>query len=138
MSIKDYPVDKLIKAYLLLRNKKEAIVAKVKEEVSGIKEQMAQLENFMQLKADEQGVTQFKTENGTAFLSTVDQALVSDWDKVLEFVAKNEAYELLEKRVSKYAVRDYMKQNKELPPGVSYRTLIKVSVRKPSTKIEGE
>ena len=74
MSIKDYPVDKLIKAYLLLRNKKEAIEAKVKEEVSGIKEQMAQLENFMQLKADEQGVTQFKTENGTAFLSTVDQA----------------------------------------------------------------
>ena len=138
MSIKDYPVDKLIKAYLLLRNKKEAIEAKVKEEVSGIKEQMAQLENFMQLKADEQGVTQFKTENGTAFLSTVDQALVSDWDKVLEFVAKNEAYELLEKRVSKYAVRDYMKQSKEVPPGVSYRTLIKVSVRKPSTKIEGE
>lgn len=138
MSIKDYPVDKLIKAYLLLRNKKEAIEAKVKEEVSGIKEQMAQLENFMQLKADELGVTQFKTENGTAFLSTVDQALVSDWDKVLEFVAKNEAYELLEKRVSKNAVRDYMKQNKEVPPGVSYRTLIKVSVRKPSTKVEGE
>ena len=138
MSIKDYPVDKLIKAYLLLRNKKEAIEAKVKEEVSGIKEQMAQLENFMQLKADELGVTQFKTENGTAFLSTVDQALVSDWDKVLEFVAKNEAYELLEKRVSKNAVRDYMKQYKEVPPGVSYRTLIKVSVRKPSTKVEGE
>tara|TARA_B100000427_G_C15026548_1_gene384922 strand:+ start:94 stop:495 length:402 start_codon:yes stop_codon:yes gene_type:complete len=129
-------VDAVIKTYLKLRGQKEAIEAEAKEKVKDIVAKLAKLESFLKIKADEQGVTQFKTEDGTAFLTTNDYAQVGDWDEVLSFIVKNEAYDLLEKRVSKYAVRGYIDANKAVPSGINYGTRISLSVRKPTTKVE--
>ena len=43
---------------------------------------------------------------------------------------------MLEKRVSKNAVRGYIDEHKEVPSGVNYGTRIDINVRKPSTKAE--
>ena len=129
-------VDAVIKTYLKLRGQKEAIEAEAKAKVKDIVAKLSKLESFLKIKADEQGVTQFKTEDGTAFLTTNDYAQVGDWDEVLSFIVKNEAYDLLEKRVSKYAVRGYIDANKAVPNGINYGTRISLSVRKPTTKVE--
>tara|TARA_A100001035_G_C27707606_1_gene465593 strand:+ start:652 stop:1053 length:402 start_codon:yes stop_codon:yes gene_type:complete len=129
-------VDAVIKTYLKLRGQKEAIEAEAKTKVKDIVAKLSKLESFLKIKADEQGVTQFKTEDGTAFLTTNDYAQVGDWDEVLNFIVKNEAYDLLEKRVSKYAVRGYIDANKAVPNGINYGTRISLSVRKPTTKVE--
>tara|TARA_R100001443_G_C3343408_1_gene174998 strand:+ start:353 stop:754 length:402 start_codon:yes stop_codon:yes gene_type:complete len=129
-------VDAVIKTYLKLRGQKEAIEAEAKTKVKDIVAKLSKLESFLKIKADEQGVTQFKTEDGTAFLTTNDYAQVGDWDEVLGFIVKNEAYDLLEKRVSKYAVRGYIDANKSVPNGINYGTRISLSVRKPTTKVE--
>ena len=129
-------VDAVIKTYLKLRGQKESIEAEAKEKVKDIVAKLAKLESFLKIKADEQGVTQFKTEDGTAFLTTNDYAQVADWDEVLGFIVKNEAYDLLEKRVSKYAVRGYIDANKAVPNGINYGTRLSLSVRKPTTKVE--
>ena len=129
-------VDAVIKTYLKLRGQKEAIEAEAKTKVKDIVAKLSKLESFLKIKADEQGVTQFKTEDGTAFLTTNDYAQVGDWDEVLNFIVKNEAYDLLEKRVSKYAVRGYIDANKAVPNGINYGTRISLSVRKPPTKVE--
>ena len=129
-------VDAVIKTYLKLRGQKEAIEAEAKTKVKDRVAKLSKLESFLKIKADEQGVTQFKTEDGTAFLTTNDYAQVGDWDEVLSFIVKNEAYDLLEKRVSKYAVRGYIDANKAVPNGINYGTRISLSVRKPTTKVE--
>ena len=129
-------VDAVIKTYLKLRGQKEAIEAEAKTKVKDIVAKLSKLESFLKIKADEQGVTQFKTDDGTAFLTTNDYAQVGDWDEVLSFIVKNEAYDLLEKRVSKYAVRGYIDANKAVPNGINYGTRISLSVRKPTTKVE--
>lgn len=132
----DIKIDSVIGAYMKLRAKKQAIEDEAKQKVAAIKEKMEKLEAFIKIKADEQGVTSFKTDHGTAFLTTVDYANVADWDSVLEFIKENEAYDMLEKRVSKTAVRGYIEQNKVVPPGVNYGTRLEVNIRKPSTKAE--
>jgi hypothetical protein len=43
---------------------------------------------------------------------------------------------MLEKRVSKIAVRGYIERNKAVPAGVTYGTKIDVTVRKPTMKVE--
>jgi len=43
---------------------------------------------------------------------------------------------MLEKRVSKNAVRGYIEATKSVPSGVNYGTRIDVNVRKPVTKVE--
>ena len=99
---------------------------------------MAKLEAYIKQRADEQGVDSFKTKVGTAFLTTVDFAQVADWDATLEFIKDNEAYDLLEKRVSKRAVRGYIEEQKEVPAGINYGTRIDVNVRRPANKVDDD
>ena len=129
-------VDDVVATYMKLRSQKEAIEAEVKDRVSTIKAKMEKLEAWIKEQADVQGVTSFKTKHGTAFLTTTDYANVADWDAVLEFVKTNEAFDMLEKRVSKIAVRGYIERNKAVPAGVTYGTKIDVTVRKPTMKVE--
>ena len=128
-------VDKVIATYIMLRGQKETIEAEVKDKVAGIKEKMLKLEAWIKAKSDETGVKSFKTDTGTAFLTTSDYASVADWDAVLNFVKQNEAYDMLTKGVSKVAVRGYIDETKEVPPGVNFGTKIGVSVRRPAKKV---
>lgn len=129
-------VDKVIGTYIELRNKKESIEATAKEKVAKIKEQLSKLEVWIKEKADTDGVDSFKTSNGTAFLKTTDYAQVADWDAVLGFIKEHEAFDLLEKRVSKTAVRAYIEADKSVPSGINYGTRLDVNVRKPASKVE--
>ena len=129
-------VDKVIGTYIELRNKKESIEATAKEKVAKIKEQLSKLEVWIKEKADTDGVDSFKTSNGTAFLKTTDYAQVADWDAVLGFIKEHEAFDLLEKRVSKTAVRAYIEADKSVPSGINYCTRLDVNVRKPASKVE--
>ena len=129
-------VDDVIATYMKLRNEKEAIEAEIKSRVSELKAKMDKIEAWLKEQADAQGVTSFKGKHGTAFLTTTDYANVADWDAVLEFVKTNEAFDMLEKRVSKIAVRGYIERNKSVPAGVTYGTKIDVTVRKPTMKVE--
>jgi|TARA_Y100000004_G_scaffold16707_1_gene17318 hypothetical protein len=129
-------VDTVIDTYLKLRNKKEAIESETKEKVKGIKDNMAKLEGWIKEQADKQGVKSFKTDHGTAFLTTTDFAQVADWDAVLDYIKSNDAFDMLEKRVSKTAVRGYIEKNKTVPSGVNYGTRIDVNVRKPVAKAD--
>lgn len=129
-------VDDVVATYMRLRSQKEAIEAEVKDRVSTIKSKMEKLEAWIKEQADAQGVTSFKTKHGTAFLTTTDYANVADWDAVLDFIRGNEAYDMLEKRISKIAVRGYIEANKAVPPGVNYGTKLEVNIRKPANRID--
>lgn len=129
-------VDDVVSAYMKLRDKKESMEAAVKEQTKAIKEKMNQLEAWLKEKADADGVTSFKTKHGTAFLTTTDYATVADWDAVLNFIRENEAFDMLEKRVSKIAVRGYIESNKAVPAGVNYGTKLEINIRKPTAKVE--
>ena len=127
-------VDKVIKTYMKLRSQKEAIEAETKDKVAEVKASMAKIEAWLKEKADADGVTSFKTDHGTAFLTTTDFANVADWDAVLDFIRKEEAFDMLEKRISKTAVRGYIEANKEVPPGVTYGTKLDINIRKPTAR----
>ena len=127
-------VDGVVGAYIALRDQKEVLEADTREKVVGIKEKMLKLEAWIQAKSDETGVKSFKTDNGTAFLTTSDYASVANWDAVLAFVKENEAWDMLTRGVNKRSVRGYIDANKTVPDGVNFGTRIGVSVRRPVKK----
>lgn len=133
----DITIDGVIDTYLKLRNAKAAIEAEAEEKVKGIKQKLEKIENYLIAQADKQGVTSFKTKLGTAFVTSTDYASVADWDAMLNFVKEREAYDLLERRVSKAAVRGYIEQDGAVPPGVNFGSKISLNVRKPTAKAEG-
>lgn len=129
-------VGDVIRTYMKLRDQKAAIEGEVKERIADLKGKMEKLEAYLKTQMDAQGLTSFKSDYGTAFLTTTDYANVADWDAVLTFVRDNEAYDMLEKRVSKIAVRGYIESNKAVPPGITYGTKLEVNIRKPGAKAE--
>jgi hypothetical protein len=129
-------VDDVVATYMKLRDQKAAIEGEVKDKLTTIKNKMEKLESWIKVQADLQGVTSFKTKHGTAFLTTTDYANVENWDAVIGFIRDNEAYDMLEKRVSKTAVRGYIEQTKAVPPGVNYGTKLEVNIRKPAAKVD--
>jgi hypothetical protein len=129
-------INDAVAAYMKLRSQKEKIEADVKEDLGVIKAKMDKLEAWLKVEMDKQGLTSVKSKYGTAFLTTTDYANVEKWDAVLAFIRQNDAYDLLEKRVSKLAVRGYIEQYKAVPPGVTYGTKLEVNIRKPTAKAE--
>lgn len=125
-------VEQVVGTYMKLRRKKEALENQVKEDLADIKAKMTKLESWLMQKADEDGVTSFKTAAGTAFVTTTDFANVADWDAVLTFIREQEAFDMLEKRVSKTAVRAYMDETGEVPPGITYGSKLGINIRKPT------
>lgn len=131
-------IDKVVAKYVKLRDEKAAIEAEAKERSAALKEKMIILDAYIREEAEKQGVTSFKTKHGTAYVTTTDFATVADWDAVLNFVKENEAYDLLERRVSKSAVRGYLEETKEVPAGINYGTKLSVGIRRPSKKEDDE
>ncbi len=127
-------VDQVVAGYITLRQQKQTIEREADEKVAAIKGKMAKIESWLLEQANAQGVTSFKTNHGTAFVTTTDFANVADWDAVLTYVKENEAFDLLERRVSKTAVRGYIEARGAVPSGVNYGTKLEVNVRKPTAK----
>jgi hypothetical protein len=127
-------LDAVIKKFVSLRDKKAVIKAALDVEVKAIDEKLDKIGAYIKEQADAQGVTSFKTQHGTAFLTTTAFAQVADWDAVLNFVKANGAWDMFERRVSKKAVQAWIENTKEVPPGVNYGTRIDVGVRRPTDK----
>ena len=127
-----FTVEQVVETYLKLRRKKEAVENETKDRVAELKAKRTKLESWLMQKADEDGVTSFKTTAGTAFVTTTDFANVADWDAVLTFIKENDAFDMLEKRVSKTAVRAHMDETGDVPPGITYGSKIGINVRKAS------
>ena len=82
----------------------------------------------------EQGVKSFKTDTGTAILSTVVTPKVTDKEKFLDFVLDNwDKYGAMLQigAPQKDALQEYMDANEnKLPPFVDVSTFVRFSIRK--------
>lgn len=121
-----------VEKYLELRELKKKLDDEHKAKVEKVSKLLGTLESQFMEHFNQTGSTQVKAGGGTVFVKTTDFAQVRDWDEVLEFIKHNEAYEFLERRVSKTAVSEYVKENNVVPPGVNYGTKMSINVRKAS------
>ncbi len=129
----DPPIDIVIQKYMSLRLKREEIERIAKEKIKSLDTNMDKLEAYILSRMEDDGVTTFKTPYGTAFKSTSDFASVTSWDDTLDFIKEQEAWHLLERRVNKIAVREFVDTG-SVPPGVTYGTKVNVSIRKPTNR----
>jgi hypothetical protein len=76
------------------------------------------------------GAESVRTKSGTAFKTTKTFASVADWDATLTYIVDQGLFNLLERRVSKQAVLEFKEEHNDLPPGVSWREELAISVRR--------
>lgn len=123
-------LNKIIASYVALRDEKARMKAAYEAQVAPLTALLERAETAMLALMREQGVESFRTDAGTAYQSTRTSATVADWDQALQFVQQHGLWNMLEKRVSKTAVDEYVAQHGDLPPGINYRSELTVGVRR--------
>lgn len=124
-------ISSLVEGYIKLRDTKAQMKARHEAEMAPINEMMDRIETRLLAQMQEQGVDSYAVRGvGTAYISTTTKANVADWDSLLGFVRSNGLWQLLERRVAKSAVDEYVAANQDLPPGVNYSAATSVNVRR--------
>ncbi|MFI5397621.1 MAG: hypothetical protein ACHQ9S_18950 [Candidatus Binatia bacterium] len=124
-------LDEVIGAVIKVRDQIDAIKKEQKEALSPLSLKLEKLEAYLQLQLTTLGVTNFAAKGvGTAYLQNVTGVTVEDWDATLAWIKETELWEMLEKRVSKSVVQDYMESQNNIPPGVKVRTEVEVRIRR--------
>lgn len=116
--------------YLQTKRELDEIEREYKERKAKIKEKMITIENWFTAKAQEDGIQTIKTAAGTAYWSTHHSATVASREDFFEFCKENNAWDLLEARASKIAVKSYIESEGEPPPGVNFNSVNVFNFRK--------
>lgn len=124
-------ISTLIEGYVKLRDAKAQMKARHEAEMAPLNEMMDRIETRLLAQMNEQGVDSYAVRGvGTAYVSTTTKANVADWDSLLSFVRNQGLWQLLERRVAKSAVDEYVAAHQDLPPGVNYTQAVAVNVRR--------
>lgn len=134
-------LDRITAKYIALRDEKEAIEKRHKEELKPITEAMKLLEGAAQKLLDEQNQKSATFEGiGTAYKQQWTKTKVTDWEAALEWIREHDRWEMLTQAVNKTAVIEEMTQRDPdtneitmIPcpvPGVEYDAGWKVNFRR--------
>lgn len=129
-------MDTLTEKFIELRDRRATIKKTYEEEDAKLTKLQDAIADKIKEILHSMGVTSAKTPHGTAYISHKESATVADWDAVIRYIKENDAYDLLEKRVSKTAVKDRMEQDRDgnytnpPPPGVNFVRIEGVNIRR--------
>lgn len=129
----DMNVEDLIAAYLRLRDKKEALKKKFKQETAELDEALGQAEAFLSAQMKKMGVDSLTARSaGTVYTSVRRTATLTDraafMDFVLGDIEANGA--MLDARANAVAVAEHADEFGELPPGVKLTMIETINVRR--------
>lgn len=125
-------VNKLVEAYVTIRDAIGAITAKADSEKEALEKQKQLVEDELRKVLQSTGGSSISCKVGTVFVSEQTSAKVADWPTLIAFVKANDAYHLLNHAVNKTAVKEYLEQTETLPPGVDFQRRLAVQVRRKS------
>lgn len=127
--------DKAAELYVGLRAELEEIDREFSEKKATVRKKMATLESWFTAKATEEGLKDIKTDFGTAYWSTHHSASVASREEFFQFCKEREAWDLLEARASKTAVKSFIETEGAPPPGINFSSTSVFNFRKATKKV---
>lgn len=125
---------KRIADFIRIRDRIQEIEDRHKAELAPLLELKDQVAGWLQDFMDNAGAASIKTEAGTCHFNNRASATVADPSAFMNYVIENHQFDLLDRRANAPAVRDFVKQNGTLPPGVNLSNVRTVGVRRPADK----
>jgi hypothetical protein len=126
-------LSKVVAACLKIRDARHALSKKFDADDEVLEIQQKRLEGVLLHHLNTTGTASVRTDNGTFFRQEEIKPSCQDWNAYYEWIADNNTFEGLEKRVTKSFIKTYMDENDNaLPPGISVHKEFVVRVRKPA------
>ena len=127
-------LDEIVGRYVALRDKKEEIAKRQKDELRPYNDALEKIEAALLNYFNASGSDSCKTPAGTAFTSTRSSATVADRQVFFDWVLEHNALDMLESRCNKTAVEQYLDLAGELPPGINRRVEKTVCIHRPKNE----
>lgn len=126
-------LDRIVAAHLKIRSARTALSKKFDDDDEVLEIQQKKLEAVLLNHLNATKTQTVRTESGTFFRQEEIKPSCADWDAYYKWIAENNTFEGLEKRVTKTFIKSFMDENDgALPPGISVHKEFVVRVRRPS------
>ena len=131
----DISLDKLVGAFVRIRDAKAALVKAHDVEVEKLDTQMTTIKTALLEHCKTTGTESARTTAGTFFRTTKSRYWTNDWESMGKFIIANNALDLLEKRLAQGNMKKFLDENPEaFPPGLNVDTEYTITVRKEKEK----
>jgi len=120
--------------YLQVRAAIEKLEREFKAEKAILMQKQVALENWFTAKAQEDGLDSIKTHLGTGYWSTHHTATVASREDFFAHCRETEAWDMVEARASKLAVKSYIEAHGAPPPGINFSSTKVFNFRKTQNK----
>ena len=131
-----FDAERAVRAYRNLRDARDALRKKYEDEDRLLADKLAQLDAYFLDNLGKLNMMRAATPAGTVYRQVDLIPRVDDWETFYNHIRDTDAFEMLERRVGRAAVRRYMDTHADMPlPGVSVYREWKIGVRKPTDKV---
>lgn len=126
----------LLTFYMKYQTRRDELEMAFKASVAPIDERMDQIKALIHKRLLEEGTKNFSTGEATAYLSNKSSATVGNRAEFLDFVDEQyqkegkEALYWLKIAAADAAVKQYVDDHKEPPPGIDYKQSVSLVIRK--------
>jgi hypothetical protein len=128
-----YDANKLVAAYIKLRDAKEALAKEYDGKINDIKEQMELIEGALLDVCKTTGQDGGKTSHGSFTRSVKTRYWTTDWGSMTKFIKQHDALELFEQRIHQGNMKSFLQENPNLlPDGLNVDSKYSVTVRRAS------
>lgn len=123
--------DKLVRAFLRIRDARGALKDEYEKKDADLKAKSLMIEVSLLDFLNKNKLDSVRTKDATFYKQEEFNPACADWDALYKWIEKNDAFDILEKRIKKTFVREYMEEHKGAPPpGVTVHREYVVRVRK--------
>ena len=126
-----YDANKMVAAYIKLRDAKEALAKEYDVKINDIKEQMELIEGALLDVCKTTGQDGGKTSHGSFTRSVKTRYWTTDWGSMTKFIKQHDALELFEQRIHQSNMKSFLQENPNLlPDGLNVDSKYSVTVRR--------
>lgn len=125
----------LVKAYIKARDAVRALGERHEQELQALQEPLDDIAARILEVCNATGADTIRTAEGTVSRRIQERYWTTDWESMRKFILEHEATQLLEQRIHRGNMREFLYENPDLlPAGLQIERKYVVSVRKPSAK----
>lgn len=121
-----------VEGYIKIRDYLEQCEEMVKAQLAPYREAQQVILNQLLEMMEKEGIDNIKTPLGTAYRKIADRTKVVDWNQTLRHIIGEQAWHLLERRVSPIAAQEFLEETGNPVPGVEHSRAYTVQIRRAS------
>ena len=123
-------IDAYVEAFIECRDRLRVLKENYETACAPLHDLQERLSGKLREFMDTHQVQNLKTKHGTCYTSTRWNASLADPDAFMKFVIANQQFDLLDRRANATAVKAYVQEHSQLPPGCNLHGIQQVGVRK--------